>query len=107
MRGVASFGCRENTRGRVRRREIARQHRVYSVPMAKVMISLPDELLASVDAEAARRGTTRSGLIRLFTDEALRQRSEERAATIDQLFAQVKPRGGDAVAQLKRLRPQP
>jgi metal-responsive CopG/Arc/MetJ family transcriptional regulator len=73
--------------------------------MAKVMISLPDELLASVDAEAERRGTTRSGLIRQFTDEALRRRSAERAATIDALFANVRPRGGDAVAQLKRLRP--
>jgi len=75
--------------------------------MAKVMISLPDELLASIDAEAVRRGTTRSGVIRAFTDDALRRRSEERAATIERLFADVRPRGGDAVAQLKRLRPQP
>lgn len=82
------------------------QYRIYCAPMAKVMISLPDELLASVDVEAARRGTTRSGLIRQLADEALRRRSEERAATIDRLFAQVKPRGGDAVAQLKRLRPR-
>jgi metal-responsive CopG/Arc/MetJ family transcriptional regulator len=35
--------------------------------MAKVMVSLPDELLDAVDAEAARRGTTRSGLLRATT----------------------------------------
>jgi len=33
--------------------------------MAKVMISIPDELLARVDAEAKRRMTTRSGLLAL------------------------------------------
>ena len=32
--------------------------------MAKVMISLPDELLERVDAEARRRATTRSALLR-------------------------------------------
>jgi hypothetical protein len=29
--------------------------------MAKVMVSLPDDLLRAVDVEAVRRGTTRSG----------------------------------------------
>ncbi len=31
--------------------------------MAKVMVSLPDELMGQLDAEAKRRGTTRSGLL--------------------------------------------
>ena len=31
--------------------------------MAKVMISVPDGLLARIDAEARKRGTTRSGLL--------------------------------------------
>lgn len=31
--------------------------------MAKVMISLPDELLARLDLETRRRATTRSGLL--------------------------------------------
>jgi len=75
--------------------------------MAKVMLSLPDQLLASVDAEAERRGTTRSGLIRQFTDEAFRRRAQERAARIDALLAEPRPHGGDAVAELKRLRPTP
>jgi len=32
--------------------------------MAKVMISIPDEDLARIDDEAARRGTSRSALLR-------------------------------------------
>jgi hypothetical protein len=39
--------------------------------MAKVMISLPDELLAGVDADARRRGTTRSGWLRVAARNAL------------------------------------
>jgi hypothetical protein len=31
--------------------------------MAKVMVSLPDELLSAVDSEATRRGTTRSAVL--------------------------------------------
>jgi predicted transcriptional regulator len=46
--------------------------------MAKVMISVPDELLERVDAEAARRGTTRSGLIRDTLGVELERRDPER-----------------------------
>ena len=38
--------------------------------MAKVMVSLPDEVLARIDGEARRRGTTRSALLR---EAALRE----------------------------------
>jgi hypothetical protein len=31
--------------------------------MAKVMVSIPDELLTAVDSEAARRGTSRSAVL--------------------------------------------
>jgi hypothetical protein len=31
--------------------------------MAKVMVSFPDELLGAVDAEATRRGTSRSAVL--------------------------------------------
>jgi metal-responsive CopG/Arc/MetJ family transcriptional regulator len=39
--------------------------------MAKVMISLPDDVLARIDAEARRRGATRSGLLREFAMQVL------------------------------------
>jgi metal-responsive CopG/Arc/MetJ family transcriptional regulator len=42
--------------------------------MAKVMISMPDELLARVDSEAKRRATTRSGLLALAVTRELDRR---------------------------------
>ncbi|MDP9434914.1 MAG: type II toxin-antitoxin system HicB family antitoxin [Actinomycetota bacterium] len=74
--------------------------------MGKVMVSLPDELIASIDAEAKRLGTTRSGLLRSYADDALRRRAEERASRVEQVMAVVGAHGGDAVAQLKRHRSQ-
>ncbi len=35
----------------------------YTAVVAKVLISMPDELLERVDREAKRRGSTRSGFI--------------------------------------------
>lgn len=78
--------------------------------MAKVMVSMPDELLAAVDAEAARRGTTRSGLLRTFADDALGdgelERQRVRAARIDEIYRGVKltGHGGDGVELIRRGR---
>lgn len=81
------------------------QYRVYSAGMAKVMVSLPDELLAAVDAEAARRGTTRSGVLRSFADDALRQRGAERAARIEELMRESTAHGGEVAEAVKAHRP--
>lgn len=75
--------------------------------MAKVMVSFPDELLEAVDSEASRRGTTRSGLLRTFADEALRRRGAERAARIEGLMRDCTSHGGDAAELVKRHRPRP
>jgi metal-responsive CopG/Arc/MetJ family transcriptional regulator len=76
--------------------------------MAKVMVSMPDELLARVDAEARRRGSTRSAVLRGFADEALRRRSEDRANAMRLLLERVaaEPHGGDSAAQVKANRPR-
>ena len=71
------------------------------------MVSLPDELIVAIDVEARRLGTTRSGLLRSYADEALRRRAEDRAARVTQVMALAGPHGGDGVAQLKRHRQQP
>jgi len=73
--------------------------------VAKVMVSLPDDLLGSLDAEAARRGTTRSGLLRLYIDEALRDRGEARARRVEELMRTPGHHGGRGVEELKRHRP--
>ncbi|MFP5346044.1 MAG: ribbon-helix-helix protein, CopG family [Actinomycetes bacterium] len=73
--------------------------------MAKVMVSLPDELLGSLDAEAARRNTTRSALLRAYVHEGLRQRAQERARRVDKVMSETGHHGGDGVRDLKRYRP--
>jgi metal-responsive CopG/Arc/MetJ family transcriptional regulator len=74
--------------------------------MAKVMVSLPDELLAELDAEAARRGTTRSALLRAFAQDAFSQRGAQRAARVTELARDATPHGGDVAGLVKRHRPQ-
>jgi predicted transcriptional regulator len=57
--------------------------------MAKVMISLPDEVLARIDDEAARRGTTRSALLR---EAALRELGHPDPLTFDAAIARSRSR---------------
>jgi hypothetical protein len=59
--------------------------------MAKVMVSMPDDLLSEVDAEADRLGTARSAVLRQFADSALRGRRTNRAAAMRVLVS--RPRG--------------
>jgi metal-responsive CopG/Arc/MetJ family transcriptional regulator len=75
--------------------------------MAKVMVSLPDDLLAEVDAAARRGGTTRSAIMREFADMALRRRREGRAAAMRSLLASAGARGGRSAEQVKATRPGP
>lgn len=77
--------------------------------MAKVMVSMPDELLARVDAEAARQGTTRSALLRRFAgeliDDNIRHRALHRRQRLARLGRMTGEFGGGAAEQLKRNRP--
>lgn len=75
--------------------------------MAKVMVSLPDDLLAEVDAEARRIGSTRSAVMRSFADAALRKRREQRAAAVKSLLREVSGHGGHVAERVKETRPGP
>jgi metal-responsive CopG/Arc/MetJ family transcriptional regulator len=75
--------------------------------MAKVMVSLPDELLAEVDAEARRSGTTRSAVMREFADAALRRRREGRASALRVLLDGAARHGGNSADRVKDSRPEP
>jgi|GEM_PF-1628037 len=79
----------------------------YTFCMAKVMVSLPEDLLAEVDAEARRGGTTRSAVMREFADAALRRRRESRAAAMRSLLREASPHGGHAADRAKSTRPEP
>jgi hypothetical protein len=71
------------------------------------MVSFPDALLRSIDMEAARRGTTRSGFLRDLAKETLTTRSARRAALMAELDAEGEPpgHGGQVAELLKSTRP--
>jgi metal-responsive CopG/Arc/MetJ family transcriptional regulator len=76
--------------------------------MAKVMVSLPDDVLRAVDVEAARRGTTRSGLLRELAEESMRRRSVRRVkrmAEINDIGGRV-GHGGQVAELVKGNRPE-
>jgi metal-responsive CopG/Arc/MetJ family transcriptional regulator len=52
---------------------------LYTHPVAKVMISIPDKLLERLDSRARANGETRSGFLqRLAVDEIEREKVQER-----------------------------
>jgi len=73
--------------------------------MAKVMVSIPDDLLSEVDAQASRLGTSRSAVLRDFADAALRRRRSDRAAAMSALSRQAGRYGGKAAERVKTTRP--
>jgi len=73
--------------------------------MAKVMISLPDELLARVDARASERGSTRSATIRELAEVAFGHREGQLARRMRELDGRATGHGGDVVSELKAGRP--
>lgn len=77
----------------------------YTRPVAKVMISLPDDLLARLDAQAAAHGSTRSGTIRDLAEAALGERERLLAARMSELEGHATGHGGNVVDQLKAGRP--
>ncbi len=57
--------------------------------MAKVMVSLPDDVLARIDDEAERRGTTRSALLR---EAALRELGRPDPVTLEAAIVRSRSR---------------
>ena len=77
--------------------------------MAKVMVSLPDDLLRAVDVEASRRGTTRSGLLRQLAADTLQRRTAQRAQRMRQIrlaSGERRSHGGDVADLVKMHRTQ-
>ena len=74
--------------------------------MAKVMISLPDELLARVDAQASEHGSTRSATLRQLAETGLGERQQRLAQRMIALEGHAGAHGGNAVGDLKASRPE-
>lgn len=76
--------------------------------MTKVTVSLPDDVLRAVDAEAGRRGTTRSGSLRELAEDSMQWRSVQRAERTAAIDAAARARtghGGRVAGLVKATRP--
>jgi metal-responsive CopG/Arc/MetJ family transcriptional regulator len=55
------------------------RHTGYTRPMAKVLVSIPDELLDRIDARAKGLGESRSGYLRQLAERDLPSEEKRRA----------------------------
>ena len=77
---------------------------VYTHPVAKVMISMPDNLLDRLDAQARANRETRSGFLRRLAERELEAEQAGQRKEVEALLAKAlvpMELGGDA-AQLIR-----
>jgi CopG antitoxin of type II toxin-antitoxin system len=79
--------------------------------MAKVMISIPDELLERLDLRAKAAGESRSGLLQRLAERELQAGEQRRREEIDRLWDQIRieapeddPTGGDIVQLIREDR---
>lgn len=68
---------------------IAVSNTVYTHPMAKVMISIPDGLLERLDARAKSSGETRSGLLQRLAERELEADEQRRRKEVRRLMAEI------------------
>lgn len=78
---------------------------VYTHPVAKVMISIPDDLLGRLDTHARASGETRSGFLRRLAERELVDGGDRRRAEIERLLAKATGlKGGDAARLIREDR---
>lgn len=77
---------------------------IYTQPVAKVMISIPDDLLERLDARAKAGRETRSGFLRRLTERELATTDSRMREEVTRLMDQIGPLdlGGVSAAQLIR-----
>lgn len=63
---------------------------VYTHPVAKVMISIPDALLERLDLRAKEVGETRSGFLQRLTEREVRAGEQQRREEIKRLWDEVR-----------------
>ena len=63
---------------------------VYTRPVAKVMISIPDAMLERLDARAKEAGETRSGILQRLAERELQTAEQHRREEIARLWDQVR-----------------
>lgn len=67
---------------------------VYTHPVAKVMISIPDDLLERIDAQAQANQETRSGYLRRLAERELKADRVQQRQELAELLDKATVRGG-------------
>lgn len=77
---------------------------VYTHPVAKVMISIPDKLLERLDLRAKEAGESRSGFLQRVAERELERTERHDREEIERLLDEFQPLdlGGVSAAQLIR-----
>lgn len=84
---------------------IASGNTVYTPPVAKVMISMPDDLLARLDAQARANRETRSGFLRRLAERELGVEQAMRREELEELLDKATaPMGGEAAKLIREDR---
>ena len=77
---------------------------VYTHPVAKVMISIPDDLLERLDARARASQETRSGLLRRLVERELSVENARRRKEFEELLGPPVNLGGKAAQMIREDR---
>ena len=79
-------------------------HTVYTHPVAKVMISIPDKLLELIDSHVEAAHETRSGFLQRLAERELEIAKRRNRDEIERLLDEIRPIdfGGVSAAQLIR-----
>jgi hypothetical protein len=76
---------------------------VYTPPVAKVMISIPDKLLERLDARARSMDETRSGFLQRLVVQEVDDRERERQDEVGRLLGSLNiDLGGRSAAEVVR-----
>lgn len=83
---------------------LAAGNTVYTHPMAKVMISIPDDLLERVDLQARANQETRSGLLRRLVERELSTENARRRKEFEEMLGPPVDLGGEAAKLIREDR---
>jgi HicB_like antitoxin of bacterial toxin-antitoxin system len=77
---------------------------VYTRPVAKVMISIADDLLERIDAQAKANRETRSGFLQRLAERAIAEESATRRRELEELLGPPVDLGGNAAELIRQSR---
>ncbi|HEY0278407.1 MAG TPA: type II toxin-antitoxin system HicB family antitoxin [Solirubrobacterales bacterium] len=75
-------------------------HTGYPHEMAKVLISLPDDLLSRIDEYARRTSETRSGFLQRLAEREIAADNASRTKEFEDLLGPPIPLGGNAAQKI-------